>query len=217
MVRTFVLVAAVLAACSGARTPAAQTASTSPLYAKLFERGARWTFDVVQVTTAVRPPGPPTSQPRSPVTCSVERVRTIGRARVAYVTCTGAEDLATGMHPPAGIYAASERGLWWFDVSDEARAIRAADTGLEAREMIVSANAPARHVDWVQRRHGELEHFDIIDEVRGDARCATYTASVPDSPPNLAGYELCLRGGALASIVFFYGSFTRYELRYTAR
>jgi hypothetical protein len=203
---------AFLAACGAARGHSSLVAVPTA-YARVFERDARWTFDVAVIATPRSLLGPATSTPKPVVTCTVDRVRVLSRTHVAHVACTGDERLVAGLQPPAGTFVATARGLWWFD---DRNASAALSSDPAAREMLLDATPRPRTSRWVEHRFGEEQHFQIVNARRGDQWCATYTTWIVGEAL-VAGYEVCLRDGEIVNAALFTDWSTRYETRYTAR
>lgn len=213
---------AMLAACGGGSTTTTTTtpvnrgsdappATTGPVFGKLFENGAKWTFSATVETSPPPDIGPHTKEARPDVSCTVDHVHEMGAAKMSYVKCTGSDTLANGEQPPAGLWVANDTGLWWFTDAEEMQAHQLMMKGLDAQKMLIGAT-PKPRKDEIKLGENEL-HIYIVHQT-GDAWCGGYTSAAGDE----AGYEVCLRADkGFTSALYFSAGATTYETKLTAK
>lgn len=186
---------------------------TSSIYASLFVKGTTWTFHAETKTTPPVDMGQPTIERKPDVTCTVTDVHEMpatggGQVSMATVVCSaGGDTAATAHQPPAGLYAATSAGLWWFDASIPDAHAKA--TALDPRTMLLPAGTPV-----ARRQEGKsddgIEQWFYETKQEGDAWCGYYTMAAGDE----GGFGFCFDGKGMTRANQFQAGATTVETTY---
>jgi hypothetical protein len=159
-----VLVVVVTACGGGSKAPTTNTGvgiGTKALYAPVFVKGTSWTFSAETKTTPPVDMGQPTTETKPDIVCTVTDVHEMpsksGPVSMATVGCVAGTDTSpTGNMPPAGIYASSSSGLWYFEPKDPKAHDKA--MALDPRELVI----PAGDADRAQARGQERRRQRVV-------------------------------------------------------
>ncbi len=209
-----VLVVAVTACGGGSRGPTANTPrSNGPkaIYAPLFVKGASWSFSAETKTTPPIDMGPPTAETKPDITCTVSDVHEMpgkaGPVSMATVACTAGTDTSpTGNQPPAGIYASSEAGLWWFGPDDPKAHDKA--MALDPNELVIPAIAAAHKYEG--KSADGIESWLYETKQEGELWCGYYSSAAGDE----GGWGICFDATGVVKASHFQAGATTQETFY---
>jgi hypothetical protein len=199
MIRRLLLVPLVTA-CAGAHapppapvgntTPPAPTRYPAPLYARLFEQGATFRYQVATRSSyyddqdpRADPYGMVHDHGEHVMTCTVRQVEKLSAAVASVLECDPDVGVPVGGGDPSGTYLATERGLWRMESLEQART-----TTPFVDDVIVPWPPIERHSD---------EDTVVIDFIPGAGE--SWCWSIAYSEGDDGGVSLCFAGGAITS------------------
>ncbi len=210
-----VLVVAVMACGGGGQGPTTNTSvgiGTKALYAPVFVKGTSWTFSAETKTTPPIDMGPATTEVKPDITCTVSDVHEMpsksGPVSMATVGCVaGTDNSPTGNQPPAGIYASSSSGLWWFGPDDPKAHDKA--MALDPRELVIPAGTQVAHKQEGKSADGN-ESWLYESKQEGDAACGYFSNAAGDE----GGWGFCFDAKGMVKASHFQAGATTQETFY---
>lgn len=210
-----VLVVAVTACGGASKPPTANTGvgiGTKALYAPVFVKGTSWTFSAETKTTPPIDMGQPTTEAKPDIVCTVTDVHEMpsksGPVSMATVGCVaGTETSPTGNMPPAGIYASSSSGLWYFEPQDPKAHDKA--MALDPRELVIPAGTQIAHKQEGKSEDG-IESWLYESKQEGDAACGYFSSAAGDE----GGWGFCFDGKGMVKASHFQAGATTVETFY---
>ena len=210
-----VLVVAVMACGGGGQGRTTNTGvsiGTKALYAPVFVKGTSWTFSAETKTTPPIDMGPATTEVKPDITCTVSNVHEMpsksGPVSMATVGCVaGTDNSPTGNQPPAGIYASSSSGLWWFGPDDPKAHDKA--MALDPRELVIPAGTQVAHKQEGKSADGN-ESWLYESKQEGDAACGYFSNAAGDE----GGWGFCFDAKGMVKASHFQAGATTQETFY---
>lgn len=209
--RAAIAAALLVAACGGKSTPTPTTPTpdngggdpTGAVYAKMFEMGASWTFDVHTEDSDYDDEGEPTQTVDDfQSTCHVERVSEIGGVHLSEVLCDESWPQNGGGDLLSGVWASNADGAWHLSTWPE----DGAEVALDVKERMFAA-VP---VEDTGSEEDEMSSSSWSVSKNGDAWCYEATWSAGDD----GWTSICLDGTGPTEGTFGWGGGTVHDTRF---